>query len=144
MHPHVLQGFEVYKSKFIFYSLGNFTFDMPWEPTKYGAIVNLDPENGFSVSYDYICLTDDDIPQIVPESQVPAPYRFTSLNFCLHQTENDEQYFQHVLQNYKKYRRANHLDIAKKMLSHPSVCSSVVSDFIKRRIFKKYDTSHDE
>jgi poly-gamma-glutamate synthesis protein (capsule biosynthesis protein) len=26
-HPHVLQGIEIYKNKFIIYSLGNFLFD---------------------------------------------------------------------------------------------------------------------
>lgn len=34
MHPHVLQGYEEYNGKYIFYSLGNFVFEMAWEPTK--------------------------------------------------------------------------------------------------------------
>ena len=29
-HPHVVQNFEVYNDKFIFYSLGNFVFDQYW------------------------------------------------------------------------------------------------------------------
>ncbi|MEI6040205.1 MAG: CapA family protein [Candidatus Berkelbacteria bacterium] len=29
-HPHVVQGVEFYKGKFINYSLGNFIFDQPW------------------------------------------------------------------------------------------------------------------
>jgi poly-gamma-glutamate capsule biosynthesis protein CapA/YwtB (metallophosphatase superfamily) len=29
-HPHVVQGFEVYNDRFIFYSLGNFVFDQYW------------------------------------------------------------------------------------------------------------------
>lgn len=28
-HPHVFQGYEKYKGKYIFYSLGNFVFDIP-------------------------------------------------------------------------------------------------------------------
>lgn len=28
-HPHVVQGYEIYNDKFIFYSLGNFIFDIP-------------------------------------------------------------------------------------------------------------------
>jgi len=31
-HPHVVQGFEVYKNKPIFYSLGNFIFDQYFSP----------------------------------------------------------------------------------------------------------------
>ena len=30
-HPHCLQGFEKYKDTLIFYSLGNFLFDMCWD-----------------------------------------------------------------------------------------------------------------
>lgn len=29
-HPHVVQSFEIYKDRFIFYSLGNFIFDQYW------------------------------------------------------------------------------------------------------------------
>jgi poly-gamma-glutamate synthesis protein (capsule biosynthesis protein) len=29
-HPHVWQGIEVYKNKYIYYSLGNFIFDQSW------------------------------------------------------------------------------------------------------------------
>ncbi|MBI5754392.1 CapA family protein [Candidatus Peregrinibacteria bacterium] len=29
-HPHVVQNFEIYKGKMIFYSLGNFVFDQYW------------------------------------------------------------------------------------------------------------------
>ncbi|MDA1060814.1 MAG: AmmeMemoRadiSam system protein B [bacterium] len=29
-HPHVVENFEIYKGKFIFYSLGNFVFDQYW------------------------------------------------------------------------------------------------------------------
>jgi hypothetical protein len=29
-HPHVVQNFEIYKDRFIFYSLGNFVFDQYW------------------------------------------------------------------------------------------------------------------
>lgn len=37
-HPHVLQGYELYKNKYIFYSLGNFIFDN-------SIIEKLAPEN---------------------------------------------------------------------------------------------------
>ena len=29
-HPHVVQNFEIYNNKLIFYSLGNFVFDQYW------------------------------------------------------------------------------------------------------------------
>ena len=39
-HPHVVQDAEMYKSRAIFYSIGNFVFDQTWsEPTQKGLIV---------------------------------------------------------------------------------------------------------
>jgi poly-gamma-glutamate capsule biosynthesis protein CapA/YwtB (metallophosphatase superfamily)/uncharacterized membrane protein (UPF0127 family) len=40
-HPHVLQPLEIYKGKYIFYSLGNFIFDQPWPDTKESALMNM-------------------------------------------------------------------------------------------------------
>lgn len=50
-HPHVMQGFEYYKGKMIFYSLGNFNFDVahPYhrklKETKFGYSVKVNFEN---------------------------------------------------------------------------------------------------
>lgn len=40
-HPHVVQTVEKYKDSMIFYSLGNFIFDQPWENTSKGIAVGL-------------------------------------------------------------------------------------------------------
>lgn len=40
-HPHVLQPIEVYKGKYIFYSLGNFVFDQPWPDTKQSVLAHV-------------------------------------------------------------------------------------------------------
>jgi gamma-polyglutamate biosynthesis protein CapA len=41
-HPHVFQGIEKYKDGIIFYSLGNFVFDlMWWEPCLQSAIIKI-------------------------------------------------------------------------------------------------------
>ena len=41
-HPHWIQTFEQYKSKYIFYSLGNFIFDQDWSPdTKEGLTLKI-------------------------------------------------------------------------------------------------------
>ena len=67
MHPHILQGYETYHGKHIFYSLGNFVFDMAWEPTHYGAIVNVDFSKETIVpSVKYVRINDDFAPLIVP------------------------------------------------------------------------------
>lgn len=66
-HPHVLQPIEVYKGKYILYSLGNFVFDQPWPDTKESALlhmqislssVDMDAKKGWKV--------DKYSPQITP------------------------------------------------------------------------------
>jgi poly-gamma-glutamate capsule biosynthesis protein CapA/YwtB (metallophosphatase superfamily)/uncharacterized membrane protein (UPF0127 family) len=40
-HPHVLEPMEIYKGKYIFYSLGNFVFDQPWPDTKESVLLRI-------------------------------------------------------------------------------------------------------
>ena len=48
-HPHVVQGVEFYKGKFIDYSLGNFIFDQPWSTeTQQGLVAK------FSLTFNHI------------------------------------------------------------------------------------------
>lgn len=137
MHPHVMQGFEIYKSKYIFYSLGNFSFDMPWERTKYGAVVNLTiGEDTIRVTYDYVHIDSELRTCFIDEESVPNQFRFTTLNNLLKIEDNGEQYFDQVDRFYRQYRRANHKDIIRKVLSHPRAAVFIIKDFIKRRIIK--------
>lgn len=42
-HPHVIQGYEIYKEKPIFYALGNFVFDQMWSSeTRIGVLLKID------------------------------------------------------------------------------------------------------
>ena len=55
-HSHTFQGYEKYKSTYIFYSLGNFIFDIPnhkpYQETNNGALLNLHfTKNNFSFSF---------------------------------------------------------------------------------------------
>jgi poly-gamma-glutamate synthesis protein (capsule biosynthesis protein) len=40
-HPHVVEPMEVYKGRAIFYSMGNFVFDQPWDDTREGLAVEV-------------------------------------------------------------------------------------------------------
>ena len=135
MHPHVLQGYEVYHGKYIFYSLGNFIFDMPWEPTKYGAMVDVDlSEREIVPKIEYLRIHEDFSPRIIQEDGVPERFRFSYLNKLLVKEDNSEEYHAEIVHWYKQYRKANHRDIVRKMIAHPAIISSTVKDFIKRRI----------
>lgn len=134
MHPHILQGYEVYSGRYIFYSLGNFVFDMAWEPTHYGAIVTIDFSQPQAViGYQYVHIGVDFAPTIIDEKDVPEVYRFEYLNGLLSKEENSEEYHATINKYYKKYRKANHRDIMQKMIAHPGSAVGVLSDFIKRR-----------
>lgn len=134
MHPHVLQGYEQYQGKYIFYSLGNFVFDMPWEPTKYGAVVGLDlSKNEIVPSVEYVRINKEFAPEPIDESSLPKTLRFEYLNQQLLKDDNTEEYHAEITSCYKQYRKANHKDIMKKMLGHPGMIVGTVMDFVKRR-----------
>jgi poly-gamma-glutamate synthesis protein (capsule biosynthesis protein) len=42
VHSHVIQGYEIYKNGSIFYSLGNFVFDMPSKLSRFSVILECD------------------------------------------------------------------------------------------------------
>lgn len=136
LHPHVLQGYEVYKGKHIFYSLGNFVFNMPLESTRYSAVlnVNLDSEVA-EISYDYVNIGKDNFPQIIDTLNVPDKFKFEYLNTRLNLEQENELYFEEVFNHIKKNRKANHLTLIKSL--HKFKIGDVMSvffDFIKRRL----------
>ncbi len=136
MHPHVLQGYEEYKGKYIFYSLGNFVFEMAWEPTTIGAVVKFDIDSK-QPSVEYIHIENDCTPVVVDESKIPAEWRFDFLNEALKKEDNSEQYHAEISRNYATYRKANHRYIANNMIKHPTLGKCLLKDFIKRRFLKK-------
>ena len=135
MHPHVLQGYELYNGKYIFYSLGNFVLDMPWSPTKYGAVLSVDLIKG-SVDVEYAKIDKDYAPKIVEKRDVPEESTFEHLNQLLCRESNTELYHTEIEKYYKAYRRENHRFIARKMMEHPGIAYGLTRDFVRRKFFK--------
>lgn len=134
MHPHVLQGFEVYKGKHIFYSLGNFVFNMPYEPSTYSAVASLDVESG-KVGYEYVHIGKDCCPKLVNENEVPASCRFDSLKKNIGKDENIERYISMYHQGLKAYRKSNNKEILRNAFKFkPLILAQIVTSFIKRRL----------
>lgn len=137
MHPHVLQGFEDYKGKRIYYSLGNFVFDMPSEQCKIGAVVKLSFNNGKAVlENDYVRIDKECCPHIVEESAIPLEWRFPFLNGCLKKEDNSENYHNEIQKGYKVYRKANHKQLFISALKHPVLFMGIFGDYVRRRIIK--------
>ena len=132
MHPHVMQGFEVYKGKHIFYSLGNCVFNMPWEPTKYSLLVNVDLASN-EVTYKYLHIGKDYFPRYV--DNVPEKYTMEYLNGLLDICQDNEIYFAKAKAALAQYRKANRVVILKnaRRLKLGDMFS-VATDFVKRKL----------
>ena len=135
MHPHVLQGYEDYNGKRIYYSLGNCVFDMPSEQCKIGALVGLDFKEGKPIySEEYLKIDDECCPHVVSESEIPQQWRFGYLNECLKKKDNSEQYHNEITKGYLVYRNANRKQLLKSAFTHPGSFAGVLMDFVKRKI----------
>ena len=133
MHPHVMQGSEIYKGKHIFYSLGNFLFYMPWEPTKYSLIVNVDFEADEMVTTEYAKIGIDNLPTIV--LSVPEEYSIDYLNGLISINEENEKYYAKVARCYRKYRKVNRRTIIRDFLHMKNRYRiNIIKDFINRKI----------
>ena len=134
-HPHILQGFEIYKGKSIFYSIGNFVFNKPWNWLKYGAIIKVDTKD-FSVTYDYIHIGNDYFPSIIKEEEVPKELRFSNLNRLIaEKDENIEDYIASRNKLLKRYRKCNYCYLLKNLYKASFYdMYLVLKDFIKRKL----------
>lgn len=134
MHPHIMQGFEVYKGKHIFYSLGNFVFNMAYFPTKFTAVVNVDIATG-QVSYEYARIDKNYSPHIIKPNRVPNEFRFEELNKYITCNKNPEEYIRVAAQGLKKYRKSHHRNFLRNIRQYDmSVLNKILLNFIKRRI----------
>ena len=138
MHPHVLQGFEDYKGKRIYYSLGNCVFDMPSEQCKIGALVGVDFSTGKpEYTEEYIRIDKDCCSHTVPEDDIPSQWRFSYLNERLNIDDNSEEYHNEITRGYLIYRKANRKQILSAAFTHPLAFLEILRDFVNRRILKK-------
>lgn len=134
MHPHILQGYEIYKDKYIFYSIGNFIFNMSWEPTKYSIIVNIDITTN-KVSFDYIKIGDDLCPRVVDEVNVPKECRMDELSSKVNIQKNIEEYISEANIGLKLYRKYSHRAFINNILQYDKrVLKGMIIDYIKRHL----------
>lgn len=135
MHPHVLQGYEEYKGKRIYYSLGNCVFDMPSEQCKIGALISLDFSTGKpEYREQYIHIDNECSPHVVLGNEIPCKWHFSFLNERLKIDDNSEEYHNEIQKGYLIYRKANRKQILLSAFTHPKAFMGVLTDFIKRKI----------
>ena len=80
-HSHVVQNYEVFGDKIVFYSLGNFIFDTDYQRvqkyTEYGMLLKLRFE-GDKYSWEYLPVKNDREKQRLSECEAPAIFRHVS------------------------------------------------------------------
>ncbi len=138
LHSHVLQGFEIYKGKYIFYSIGNFLFNMPLESTRYSMILNIDLKAKVPlINYEYVFIGEDNFPILIDKSNVPSNYRFQHLNSRLKIENENELYYKEVNKCVRNNRLSNYKSFIKSIFKFKllDMCS-IIFDLIKRRVFK--------
>lgn len=137
MHPHVTQGSEIYKGKQIYYSLGNAVFNMPWENTKHGLMVNVDLDHpNPKVWNEYLKLGEDGFPRI--DKNVDKEFSIEYLNSIVNRQIENEKYFSEVSIWNDRYTKANRKAIIKRMMTMSFKDQvDLLKDFFIRRILKK-------
>ncbi|HPE58530.1 MAG TPA: CapA family protein [Bacteroidales bacterium] len=136
VHPHVLQGFEVYKGKYIFYSLGNFLFNMPVKETRHSAIINLDiVDEALKIGYEYVSINNNVQPVLVSSEEIAAKFLFDTLNLKINFDGDNELYYKDLFKHLEKFRRKNHLWIIRNIYRHhPGEIIDLFESYLKRRI----------
>lgn len=132
MHPHRLQGYEIYKGKYIFYSLGNCVFNMKWEPTRYSIVVNVDFNSDQLVSYDYLYIGDNFFPRYI--DNIPDEYDIENLATLVNHSIENEKYYAEVFCNLKQYRKVNRVDFIKNVHNFKfKDFLNIISEFLRRK-----------
>ena len=72
-HPHIIQGWEVYRDKYIFYSLGNFFFEREsrYEHWKKGLVVSFSVGGGAHPKPSVVCVKRDGMQLDIDDSLLP-------------------------------------------------------------------------
>ena len=138
-HPHVLQGYEIYRNKYIYYSLGNFLFNMSTKETRYSAVLNISScEGKLKVSHDYIWIDKDCKPRIMPHERIPEKFKFETLNNKIGFWSDNEVYYKDMFKQLNIYRRKNQMWILLNL--HKYSLKEIINifySFIIRRIIRK-------
>ena len=102
-HPHVAQKVEVYKGKYIFYSLGNFVFDQLWsEDTRISIITKIYLNQAGVVKIDFIPIFIDDNARPVEITGKKAEKILKRLHLKLVQTSSSK--YTHLPDNFSEFR----------------------------------------
>lgn len=133
-HPHITQGCETYKGKKIYYSLGNCVFSMPYSPSKYGLVVNVNFVDDHFVVTENTLKIDGVVPQVISDNSIPKEYQMDYLSKLIANYHDNESYYQVVHKGYVRYRQQNILSLIKNLGKFKRKdLQFIIKDYIHRR-----------
>lgn len=138
-HPHVLNGFETWQERLIFYSLGNFVFDQLWNPLcNEGCIVKLALREGcFQVDDLRVTQIDKTFTPMMNRDSDEAAKRFGELAGMLQATieGNGAQYASQRSELERRNRYASWLYMLKNIWRYdPRLLRQIVSDTFSKKL----------
>lgn len=135
VHPHVLQGYEIYKHKYIFYSLGNFVFNMANSNTYYGGIVNVDVnDEDIQVNPGIIYIESDNFPVEISDTEIPPVFRFSYLNGLIGRDILHEAYYKENMRQVYRNRLINRISFIRDIFKYsPFSMFLIAKDFFQRK-----------
>ena len=118
-HTHVLSGYEIYKSKPIFYSLGNFIFDNPINYKRnYSGVLSTELDlsgNILSFSFKPLLINREYFPTICPKIEQEIINNVLYLSDVLITNKNDDYFWAEAAKSFGKNSKDNLQDAYKKM-----------------------------
>lgn len=140
-HPHVPQGFEIYNSKPIFYSLGNFYFDLPPYSNSpdysYSVILKISKKQiGFELVYHH---KENGVVRLTKDAEIS--FDIISLNKQLTDNKILEQVYLDAYKNITSKYLADTFCSVKYSNSMRQLIKNVVRNFLfSKRFTKKRNT----
>ena len=129
-HPHVAQPFEHYHGGLIFYSLGNFVFDMTWSRLVRRGLVPI-----LRLSKQELCIQDLRVIEMGKESYIPSVVAGDTRRYRMQPSRRDSHAWTAMYGVQRKLDKLYHRILMKKTLLNnwnglsPDVKRTIISNF---------------
>lgn len=138
-HPHVFQGIEPYRHGVIAYSLGNFAFDMLWDPAlRTGLALRVDVgANGVTdVDSRFVTISEDFQPvPVAPSASRPQLDEVAELSAQLARPPTDREYAREYTALVAKNRRQSYAYVLRHGMQYPpAMLAAILARPLMRRL----------
>ena len=141
-HPHVFQGIETYRHGAIAYSLGNFAFDMLWDPAlKTGLVLRIAvaPSGVSDIDARFVSMSEEFQPVPLDENAAAAwRDELARLSSLLADPPSDEQYEREYAELVSRNRRQSYGYVLRHGAEYaPSMLATILARPIVSRLKRR-------